>query len=145
MKQDKAQQAARDEKLVPIVDRNSPYYNAFLTTAEVLEIYMQQFRFTITKVKKSSFYQFDLDNKKCQIDVELFQEILGICLRVLNQEFTVSLSHDSLINFLMDLGYKGQMKQISDMFIDHMYQPWRTLGTIINRCLSGKTSNNDRL
>ncbi|GJW19005.1 hypothetical protein Tco_0026441 [Tanacetum coccineum] len=45
----------------------------------------------------------------------------------------------------MELGYKGQMKQLSDMFVDHMHQPWRTLGTIINRCLSGKMSSNDRL
>ncbi|GKC63188.1 hypothetical protein Tco_1095786, partial [Tanacetum coccineum] len=26
-----------------------------------------------------------------------------------------------------------------------MHQPWRTLATIINKCLSGKTSSNDRL
>ncbi|GJU61206.1 hypothetical protein Tco_1243041 [Tanacetum coccineum] len=56
--------------------KNSPCYNAFLITVDVPEIYMQQFWFTITKVKKSSFYQFDLDNKKCQIDVELFWKIL---------------------------------------------------------------------
>ncbi|GKA29106.1 hypothetical protein Tco_0715351, partial [Tanacetum coccineum] len=65
--------------------------------------------------------------------------------RVPNKEFTVHPSNDSLINFLMELGYKGQMKQLSDMFVDHMHQPWRTLRTIINRCLSGKTSSNDRL
>ncbi|GKC62665.1 hypothetical protein Tco_1095263, partial [Tanacetum coccineum] len=117
MKQDKAQEAARDEKLVPTKDRakigssnlkidpiitqkeetyqvilniikDSSYYNAFLITVDVPEIYMQQFCFTITKVKKSSFYQFELDNKKCQIDVELIQEILGISPRVPNQEFT---------------------------------------------------------
>ncbi|GKE08907.1 hypothetical protein Tco_1412458, partial [Tanacetum coccineum] len=31
------------------------------------------------------------------------------------------------------------------MFVDHMHQPWRALATIINQCLSGKTSRNDRL
>ncbi|GJY57329.1 hypothetical protein Tco_0456444 [Tanacetum coccineum] len=113
MNQEQAQQAARDEKLIPTNDR--------------------QFWFTITKVKKSSFYQFDLDNKKCQIDVELFWKILCIFPRVLDQEFTVPPSHDSLIDFLIELGYKGHMKQLSDMFVDHMHQPWRTLGTIINK------------
>ncbi|GJS55025.1 hypothetical protein Tco_0628387 [Tanacetum coccineum] len=107
MKQDKAQQVARDENLVPTEDRvkirssnlkidptltqkeetyqvvldiikDISCYNAFLITADVPEIYMQQLWFTIIKVKKSSFYQFDLDNKKCQIDVELFREILGM-------------------------------------------------------------------
>ncbi|GJV18860.1 hypothetical protein Tco_1367880 [Tanacetum coccineum] len=89
--------------------------------------------------------QFDLDNKTCQIDVELFQEILDISLRVPNQEFTVPPSNDSLFDFLLELGYKGQLKHISEMFVDHMHQPWRTLRAIINRCLSGKTSSNDRL
>ncbi|GJU82904.1 hypothetical protein Tco_1285269 [Tanacetum coccineum] len=31
------------------------------------------------------------------------------------------------------------------MFVDHMHQPWRTLATIINKCLSGKTTSNDKL
>ncbi|GKE12849.1 hypothetical protein Tco_1416400, partial [Tanacetum coccineum] len=94
MKQDNAKQAARDEKLVPLNDRvkigksnlrmdpfvtqreetyqvvldiikNTPFYNAFLIFADVPEIYMQQFWLTITKVKKFSFYQFDIDNKTC--------------------------------------------------------------------------------
>ncbi|GJT67222.1 hypothetical protein Tco_1018702 [Tanacetum coccineum] len=68
--------------------KNIPCYNAFLITADVPEIYMQQFWFTIKEVKKSSFYQFDIANKTCQIDVELFQEILGLYPRVQNQEFT---------------------------------------------------------
>ncbi|GJX88747.1 hypothetical protein Tco_0340761 [Tanacetum coccineum] len=125
--------------------KNTPCYNAFLTSADVLVIYMQQFWFTIKRVKKSSFYQFDIDNKTCQIYVELFREILRICPRVQNQQFVVPPSNDSLFDFLLDLGYKGQLKHISEMYVDHMHQPWRTLGAIINKCLSGKTSSNDRL
>nr|GEW11254.1 hypothetical protein [Tanacetum cinerariifolium] len=41
----------------------SPCYNAFLITADVLEIYMQQFWFTISMIKDSSLYKFKLDNK----------------------------------------------------------------------------------
>ncbi|GJV65862.1 hypothetical protein Tco_1476690 [Tanacetum coccineum] len=32
-----------------------------------------------------------------------------------------------------------------NMFVDHMHHPWRTLATIINKCLSGKTTSNDKL
>nr|GEU43672.1 retrotransposon protein, putative, unclassified [Tanacetum cinerariifolium] len=39
----------------------SPCYHAVLITADVLEIYMQQFWSTITKIKDSSSYQFKLD------------------------------------------------------------------------------------
>ncbi|GJU02650.1 hypothetical protein Tco_1112988 [Tanacetum coccineum] len=93
MKQDKAKQAAQDEKLVPFnvrvkigtsnlridpsakqreetyqvaldILKNTPFFNAFLISADVPEIYMQ--------------------------------EILGISLKVENQEFTVPLSSESL-------------------------------------------------
>ncbi|GJR13250.1 hypothetical protein Tco_0795902 [Tanacetum coccineum] len=138
MKQDKAQQAARDEKLVPSDDRVK-------IGKSNLRMDPSQFWLTIKKVKRSSFYQFDIDNKTCQIDVELFREILDICPRVQNQEFTELPTSDPLLEFLLDLGYKGQLKQISEMYVDHMYQPCRTFGAIINRCLSRKTSSNDRL
>ncbi|GKC32873.1 hypothetical protein Tco_1040167 [Tanacetum coccineum] len=36
----------------------SPCYNAFLIITNVPQIYMQQFWFTITKIKNSSSYQF---------------------------------------------------------------------------------------
>ncbi|GJU21670.1 hypothetical protein Tco_1155012 [Tanacetum coccineum] len=100
MHREQAQQAARDEKLVPIeyrvkigksnlrmdptltqkeekyqvmldIIKNTPCYNVFLTFANVPVIYMQQFWFTIKKVKKSSFYQFDIANKTCKIDVNV--------------------------------------------------------------------------
>ncbi|GJZ17882.1 hypothetical protein Tco_0554005 [Tanacetum coccineum] len=80
----------KEETYQVILDiiKNTPCYNAFLITADVPEIYMQQLWFTDKKDKKSSFYQFDLDNKTCQIDFEQFREILGIISRVPNQEFT---------------------------------------------------------
>nr|GEX87410.1 hypothetical protein [Tanacetum cinerariifolium] len=120
------QQTARDEALVPTADRvkinstnmrivptltqkeetyqvmldilkTSPCYNAFLITANVPEIYMQQFWFTVKKVKKSSFYQLDLADKKFQADVELFQNILHICPRVPEEEFIEPPSEESLL------------------------------------------------
>ncbi|GJU31058.1 hypothetical protein Tco_1174647 [Tanacetum coccineum] len=95
MNQEEIQQAARDETLVPTAERvkisstnmridptltqreetfqvvldlikASPCYNAFLVTADVLEIYMQQFWFTVKKIKKTTSYEFDLADKKCK-------------------------------------------------------------------------------
>nr|GEV44909.1 retrovirus-related Pol polyprotein from transposon TNT 1-94 [Tanacetum cinerariifolium] len=97
------------------------------------------------KVKKSSFDQFDLADKKCQVDVELFRKILCIYLIVLEEELIVPPSEESLITFIYELGYKGQLSKLASMFVDHMHQPWRILATIINKCLSVKTSSNDRL
>nr|GEU33440.1 retrotransposon protein, putative, unclassified [Tanacetum cinerariifolium] len=115
MHREQAQQAACDEKLVPTEDRvkigksnltmdptltqkeetyqvivdiikNTPCYNAFLISADVPKIYIQQF-----------------------------------CPRVLNQEFTAPPLNDSLFDFLLELGYKGQVKYSSEMFVDHMH------------------------
>nr|GEX24100.1 hypothetical protein [Tanacetum cinerariifolium] len=44
-----------------------------------------------------------------------------------------------------DKGYKAPLHKHPIMYVDHMYQPWRTLAAIINKCLFGKTTSNDRL
>ncbi|GJS71487.1 hypothetical protein Tco_0704328 [Tanacetum coccineum] len=43
-------------------------------------------------------------------------------------------------HFLIDLGYKGPLYKYTNMFVDHMHQPWKTLAAIINKCLSRKTA-----
>nr|GEW83994.1 retrotransposon protein, putative, unclassified [Tanacetum cinerariifolium] len=65
----------------------SPYYPAFLITAEVPEIYMHQFWNTLKKIKDTNAYQFKLDKQKFRIDNKVFREILQICPRLLNQDF----------------------------------------------------------
>nr|GEX12324.1 hypothetical protein [Tanacetum cinerariifolium] len=99
----------------------SPCYNAFLITSDVPEIYMHQFWFTISKIKDSSSYQ------------------------VPNQQFVEPPSHEDIVTFIKSLGYKGALKSIPDLFTDHMYQPWRTLVSITNKCISSKTTGVDKL
>ncbi|GJV71360.1 hypothetical protein Tco_1491355 [Tanacetum coccineum] len=60
----------------------SPCYNAFLITVDVPELYMQQFWFTISKIKDTSSYQIKLDKKKCRTGVEVFREVLQIYPRL---------------------------------------------------------------
>ncbi|GJU18769.1 hypothetical protein Tco_1146735 [Tanacetum coccineum] len=42
----------------------SPCYPTFLITVDVPKIYMQEFRFTISKIKDSSLYEFNLNKKR---------------------------------------------------------------------------------
>ncbi|GJY96167.1 hypothetical protein Tco_0512528 [Tanacetum coccineum] len=143
--QQEIQQAARDETLVPITEKvkisstniridptltqkeetfqvvldlikASPCYNTFLVTADVPEIYMQQFCFTVKKIEKTISYDFDLADKKCKVDVELLRKILGICPRVPNEDFIASPSEESLINFLYELAYKGQINKLAKAY-----------------------------
>nr|GEX07044.1 hypothetical protein [Tanacetum cinerariifolium] len=106
---------------------------------------MQQFWFTIKKTKKTYFYDFGLADKKLSVDVELFRKIIDICPKVLNEDFVAPPSEEELFTFLIELGYKRPMDHLARMFVHHMHQLWRTLATIINMFLSGKTSSNDRL
>ncbi|GJY67750.1 hypothetical protein Tco_0470732, partial [Tanacetum coccineum] len=51
---------------------------------------------------------------------------------------------DALIKFVNDLGYPRAVRTLSDVVTNDMFQPWRALTTIINLCLTGKTSGFER-
>ncbi|GKB41641.1 hypothetical protein Tco_0886583 [Tanacetum coccineum] len=113
----------KEETLQVVIDiiKNFTCFKAFTISADVPEINMQHFWYTIKKK--------DLD----------------ICLRVEGEEFTKIQNDDDTLTFLIDLGYKGPLHKYTNMYVDHMSQPWRTLAAIINKCLSGKTASNDKL
>ncbi|GJR10659.1 hypothetical protein Tco_0793311 [Tanacetum coccineum] len=46
---------------------------------------------------------------------------------------------------MRELGYSGNIKLLSDVKVEILPQPWRTFGTIINKCLSGKVTGIDTL
>nr|GEW09705.1 hypothetical protein [Tanacetum cinerariifolium] len=104
---------------------------------------MQQFWYTIKKVKDSDSYEFLLANKKCIVDAKIFKKILDICPRVKGEEFTEVQDNDATLTILIDLGYKGPLHKYTNMYVDHIHQPWRTLEAIINKCLSRKTTSNN--
>ncbi|GKC26164.1 hypothetical protein Tco_1033458, partial [Tanacetum coccineum] len=106
---------------------------------------MQQFWYSIKKLQGKYSYKFLLANKKCIVNVEVFRIILDICPRVEGVDFTDVPDDDTALTFLIDLGYKGPLYKHTNMFMDHMHRPWRTLATIINKCLSRKTASNDKL
>ncbi|GJT19507.1 hypothetical protein Tco_0878213 [Tanacetum coccineum] len=115
-----------------------------MITADVPEIYMRQFWFTIDK-KDSTSYQFKIDKKRYIIDMEVFREILQICPKLLNQEFDALPSDEEIVSFIKELGHKGDIKSVTNVVVDQMYQPWRTFASIINTCLSGKITGLDKL
>nr|GEV19651.1 putative ribonuclease H-like domain-containing protein [Tanacetum cinerariifolium] len=53
-------------------------------------------------------------------------------------------SSDALINFVNELGYPKLVRNLSNVITNDMFQPWRALTTIINICLTGKTSGFER-
>nr|GEU43988.1 hypothetical protein [Tanacetum cinerariifolium] len=81
--------------------RLTPFYKAFLVTADVSEIYMQEFWATATVHHHS--IRFKMDNKKRIVNLEYFREMLHICPRL----------HD----FVYQVEYKDAKKS------NEMYHP----------------------
>nr|GEX92153.1 hypothetical protein [Tanacetum cinerariifolium] len=67
-------------QLVYDVLRICPFFKAFLVTADVLVIYMQEFWATATVHYHT--IRFKMDNKKHIVNLESFRDMLHICLRV---------------------------------------------------------------
>nr|GEW76294.1 hypothetical protein [Tanacetum cinerariifolium] len=112
----------------------SPCYLAFLITARVPKIYMQQFWNIVTNVKDSSSYQFKLDNKKFRVNAKVFCDILHIFPKLPNKPFDIPpFTNEEIVSFIYELEYTGNIKTQPELFVDHMHQPWRTFTAVINR------------
>ncbi|GKD10988.1 hypothetical protein Tco_1190673, partial [Tanacetum coccineum] len=72
------------------------------------------------------------------MNVEVFRDILNICLRIQGQEFDEPLTEEEALSFIRELGHSEEIKYITDVIFDHLHQPWRTFASIINKCLCGK-------
>nr|GEY63782.1 hypothetical protein [Tanacetum cinerariifolium] len=57
----------------------------------------------------------------------------GYQRRCLGKDFTDVLDDETTLTFLIDLGYKGPLNGHTNMFVDHMHQPWRTLAKYSGR------------
>nr|GEZ43118.1 hypothetical protein [Tanacetum cinerariifolium] len=125
--------AQKEETFQVVIDiiKNSTCFKAFTISADVPEIFMQQFRYTIKKVQGMESYEFFVANKKCVVNADVFKTILGISPRVEGVDFIDVPGDNTSLTFLVDLGYKGSLNRHTNMFVDHMHQPWRTLAAII--------------
>nr|GFB85379.1 hypothetical protein [Tanacetum cinerariifolium] len=123
--------------------RNSPFFRVFLVTADVPEIYMQEFWAT-AKLHQHSI-RFKMDTKKHVLALEAFREMLHISPRILGQPFDELPFEEEILEFLRFLGHSTQIKTLTDVNVNKLYQPWRSFVAVINKCLTGKSSGIDSL
>ncbi|GJU69989.1 hypothetical protein Tco_1256248 [Tanacetum coccineum] len=97
----------------------TPFYRAFLITADVPAIYMQEF-WAIVSVHRPSI-RFTINKKKVSLDVDIFRYIL------------------------IDLGHTIYITYLTDVNVDYLHQPWRAFAIVINKCLSGKETRMDKI
>ncbi|GKA92637.1 hypothetical protein Tco_0814562 [Tanacetum coccineum] len=54
--------------------------------------------------------------------------------------FELPPSGNTVIDFVNELGYPEPVEIVSNIRVNYVYQPWRAILTLINQCLTGKTS-----
>nr|GEV91346.1 hypothetical protein [Tanacetum cinerariifolium] len=130
-------------QLVYDVLRLTPFFKAFLVTADVLEIYMQEFWATATVHHHS--IRFKMDNKKHIVNLESFREMLHIYPILPSQSFVEPPFEEEILSFLHFLGHSGAIRRLTDVNINKLHQPWRSFAAIINKCDDdeGKDSDGD--
>ncbi|GKA17650.1 hypothetical protein Tco_0697487 [Tanacetum coccineum] len=121
----------------------TPFYRAFLITADVPAIYMQEF-WAIISVHKSSI-RFTTNKKKVSLDVDMFREILQFYPKIPGQKFEDLPLELDILSFIRDLGHTGNITYLIDVNVDYLHQPWRAFATVINKCLSGKETGMDKI
>ncbi|GJV16851.1 hypothetical protein Tco_1362174 [Tanacetum coccineum] len=86
-----------------------------------------------------------MNKKSYSFDMETFRYMLLFCPKLHGQKFVDPPFEEEILTFIRELGYPGNIKLLSDVKVDTLPQPWRTFGTIINKCLSGKLTGIDTL
>ncbi|GJX29792.1 hypothetical protein Tco_0237871 [Tanacetum coccineum] len=93
---------------------------------------------------KTGSYSCQLDNQWFDLTKDTLRDALQITPVDTNNAFSSPPTPDALIKFVNDLGYPRVVRTLSDVVTNDMFQPWRALTTVINLCLTGKTSGFER-
>nr|GEX89960.1 hypothetical protein [Tanacetum cinerariifolium] len=96
-------------QLVYDVLRICPFFKAFLVTADVPKIYMQEFWATATVHHHA--IRFKMDNKKHIVNLESFRDMLHICLRVHGQSFDEPSFEEDILAFIHFLGHIAAIRR----------------------------------
>nr|GFA04792.1 hypothetical protein [Tanacetum cinerariifolium] len=121
--------------------RGCPFFKAFLVNADVPEIYVHEFWATAYVHQYS--IRFKMDSKKNIVDLETFKDMLHISPRVPGQSFDELPFEEEILYFLWFLGRSAQIKTLTDVNVNKLFQPWRSFAAVINKCLTGKSFNFD--
>ncbi|GKD14568.1 hypothetical protein Tco_1198975 [Tanacetum coccineum] len=100
---------------------------------------------TVRYDKTTESYNCQLDEQWFDLTKDTLRDALQITPVDNNNAFFSPSTPNVLIKIFNDLGYPKVVRTLSDVVTNDMFQPWRALTTIINLCLTGKTSGFERL
>nr|GFB17873.1 hypothetical protein [Tanacetum cinerariifolium] len=137
------QQVALDEALVPSTKRlrigrsNFKLPSGIQSKESTLQV--------VTATVHHHSIRFKMNNKKHIINLETFRDMLHVCPRVPGQSFDELPFEAKILEFLRFLGHSDEIRTLTDVNVNKLFQPWRSFGAVINKCLTGKSSGFDSL
>ncbi|GKA11858.1 hypothetical protein Tco_0691404, partial [Tanacetum coccineum] len=134
----RAQQHALDDELVAPTDRLK-IGKSNLRLRSILKSKEPTLQVALDALKLTPFYNaFEISDDVPEIYMQ--EDMLKICPKLPGQIFKEPPLEEEILSFIRDLGHTGEIKFLSDVNVNHMHQPWRSFASIINKCLSGKTT-----
>nr|GEY46639.1 hypothetical protein [Tanacetum cinerariifolium] len=115
-----------------------------LLQANVPTIYIQQFWNTFIHDAKTEVYTFQQDKQWFTLNAGLLRKALDITPIDSAHPFELPPAGEHVMDFVNKLGYPKEIHFVSKMHVNNLYQPWRAILSLINQCLTGKTSRNDK-
>nr|GFB83606.1 hypothetical protein [Tanacetum cinerariifolium] len=67
------------------------------------------------------------------LDLEAFREMLHISPRIPNQPFADLPTEEEILDFLMFLGHSHDIRYLTDVNVNKLYQPWISFASVINK------------
>nr|GFC51320.1 hypothetical protein [Tanacetum cinerariifolium] len=138
------QQVALDEALVPSTKRLRIGRSNFRLPSDIQskESTLQVVYDVLLKLHQHSI-RFKMDTRKSVLDLEEFREMLHISPRIPSQSFAELPFEEEILDFLRFLGHSDEIPHLTDVNVNKLYQPWRSFASVINKCLTGKSSGID--
>ncbi|GJS96436.1 hypothetical protein Tco_0803404 [Tanacetum coccineum] len=131
-------------KIAVDILKHTNFFRAYTASSTIPAIYIQQFWDTIRYDRTDGGYKCQLDEQWFNLTKDTLRDALQITPVNNNKAFSSPQTQDTLINFVNGLGYPKEVKHLSNVVTNDMFQPWRALTTIINMCLTGKTFGFER-
>nr|GEU69798.1 hypothetical protein [Tanacetum cinerariifolium]GEW26182.1 hypothetical protein [Tanacetum cinerariifolium] len=131
-------------KIAVDILKHTNFFRASTASSTIPSIYILQFWDSVRYGKTARYYKCQLDEQWFDLTKDTLRDALQITPVNNNNAFSSPPTPDALINFVNDLGYLKFVRNLSDVVTNGMFQPWRALITIINLCLTRKTSGFER-
>nr|GEZ08872.1 retrovirus-related Pol polyprotein from transposon TNT 1-94 [Tanacetum cinerariifolium] len=125
--------------------KQAPRVWAFMAYSTILTIYIQQFRDTMRYDSTTRIYSCQFDEQWFNLHKDILRDALQITPINDNDPFVAPPSSDVVFKYVNTLRYPCTLRNVSSMSVNDLYQPWRSILSMVNMCLMGKTAGHDRL